>query len=201
MGSPGKNTGAGCHFLLQGSSPPRDWTYVSCIVRWILYHCTTWEALYVSNIRSQVFGIWLLTYKLILLLLAFFISWFEGKDHGISSQTSHIPALPPGNCMNLNKSLPSQSLSFQSCKVGPIKTISQLEITHSSSSKVQQVLNSGELVSLRLMVLWNLGASLVAQRLKCLPPMRETQVWSLGREDPSENEMVTHSSILAWKIP
>ena len=44
-------------------------------------------------------------------------------------------------------------------------------------------------------------ASLVAQRLKHLPPMRETRVWSLGQEDPLEKEMVTHSSILAWKIP
>ena len=39
-------------------------------------------------------------------------------------------------------------------------------------------------------------ASLVAQRLKRLPPMRETQVGSLGWEDPLEKEMVTHSSIL-----
>ena len=43
------------------------------------------------------------------------------------------------------------------------------------------------------------GASLVAQRLKHLPPMRETQVQSLGREDPLEKEMVTHSSVLAWR--
>ena len=45
------------------------------------------------------------------------------------------------------------------------------------------------------------GASLVAQRLKHLPPMRETWVWSLGQEDPLEKEMATHSSILAWRIP
>ena len=45
------------------------------------------------------------------------------------------------------------------------------------------------------------GASLVAQRLKCLPPMLETQFRSLGQEDPLEKEMVTHSSILAWRIP
>ena len=32
----------------------------------------------------------------------------------------------------------------------------------------------------------------MAQRLKCLPPMRETQVQSLGQEDPLEKEMVTH---------
>ena len=43
--------------------------------------------------------------------------------------------------------------------------------------------------------------SLVAQTVKCLPTMREIQVRSLGREDPLEKEMVTHSSILAWKIP
>ena len=41
----------------------------------------------------------------------------------------------------------------------------------------------------------------MAQRLKCLPPMRETQAGSLGREDLLEKEMVTHSSILAWRIP
>ena len=44
-------------------------------------------------------------------------------------------------------------------------------------------------------------ASLVAQRLKRLPPMWETWVQSLGREDPLEKEMATHSSILAWRIP
>ena len=44
-------------------------------------------------------------------------------------------------------------------------------------------------------------ASLVAQRLKHLPPMQETWVRSLGREDPLKKEMVTHSSILAWRIP
>ena len=44
-------------------------------------------------------------------------------------------------------------------------------------------------------------ASLVAQTVKRLPTMRETWVRSLGREDPLEKEMATHSSILAWKIP
>ena len=44
-------------------------------------------------------------------------------------------------------------------------------------------------------------ASLVAQTVKCLPEVRETQVRSLGWEDPLEKEMATHSSILAWKIP
>ena len=39
------------------------------------------------------------------------------------------------------------------------------------------------------------------QTVKRLPVMQETQVQSLGREDPLEKEMATHSSILAWKIP
>ena len=42
---------------------------------------------------------------------------------------------------------------------------------------------------------------MVAQTVKHLPAVRETWVRSLGREDPLEKEMATHSSILAWKIP
>ena len=41
----------------------------------------------------------------------------------------------------------------------------------------------------------------MAQRLKCLPAVWETRVRSLGWEDPLEEEMATHSSILAWRIP
>ena len=41
----------------------------------------------------------------------------------------------------------------------------------------------------------------MAQRVKHLPTLLETQVGSLGWEDPLEKEMATHSSILAWKIP
>ena len=44
-------------------------------------------------------------------------------------------------------------------------------------------------------------ASLVAQTVKNLPAMWETWVWSLGWEDPLEEGMATHSSILAWRIP
>ena len=43
--------------------------------------------------------------------------------------------------------------------------------------------------------------SLVAQMVKHPPTMRETRVWFLGRDDPLEKEMGTHSSILAWRIP
>ena len=43
-------------------------------------------------------------------------------------------------------------------------------------------------------------ASLIAQSVKNLPAVQETWVQSLGREDPLEKEVATHSSILAWKI-
>ena len=42
---------------------------------------------------------------------------------------------------------------------------------------------------------------IVAQMVTCLPAMQETQVQSLGWEDPLEKETATHSSTLAWKIP
>ena len=45
------------------------------------------------------------------------------------------------------------------------------------------------------------SASLVAQLVKNLPAMQETQVRSLGREDPLQKGKATHSSILAWRIP
>ena len=49
-----------------------------------------------------------------------------------------------------------------------------------------------------LVVCW---ASLVAQMVKNLPVMQDTQVRSLGREDPLEKGMATHSSFLTWRIP
>ena len=49
-----------------------------------------------------------------------------------------------------------------------------------------------------LIVFW---ASVVAQMVKNPPAMQETGVWSLGGEDPLEEGMATHTSILAWRIP
>ena len=45
------------------------------------------------------------------------------------------------------------------------------------------------------------GKRMVAQTVKNLPAMQETQVWSLGWEDCLEKEMAIHSSIVAWRIP
>ena len=44
-------------------------------------------------------------------------------------------------------------------------------------------------------------AALVVQMVKHLPAMWEIQIWSLGWEDPLEEDIATHSSILAWRIP
>ena len=44
-------------------------------------------------------------------------------------------------------------------------------------------------------------ASLIAQSVKNLPAIQETWVRFLGQEDPLEEEMPTHPSILAWRIP
>ena len=41
----------------------------------------------------------------------------------------------------------------------------------------------------------------MAQTVKNVPTMQETQIQSLGQEDPLEKEMATHFSIIAWKIP
>ena len=63
------------------------------------------------------------------------------------------------------------------------------------------LLTLGGVFVILFLVALGVRVSLVAQRLKCLPPMRETWVRSLSRGDPLEKEMVTDSSILAWRIP
>ena len=54
---------------------------------------------------------------------------------------------------------------------------------------------------LRVIVISVMLDSPVSQTIKCLSAIKETQVQSLGREDPLEKEMATHSGIRAWKIP
>ena len=48
---------------------------------------------------------------------------------------------------------------------------------------------------------YTIRVSLVAQRVKNLPAVQETRVWSLDQEDPVERGMDSHSSIFAWRIP
>ena len=56
----------------------------------------------------------------------------------------------------------------------------------------------GEGIGYPLQYYW---ASLMAQMVKNSPAMQETLVQSLGWEDPLKEDMATHSSILAWRIP
>ena len=65
---------------------------------------------------------------------------------------------------------------------------------------VQSIVSTGLscFIVLHFIALW---ASLVAQMVKNLPEMWETQVQSLGRKDPLDKGMATHSSILVWRIP
>ena len=58
--------------------------------------------------------------------------------------------------------------------------------------------STGERIGYQLQYSW---AFLLAQTVKNLPAMRETWVQSLGWEDPLEESMATHASILAWRIP
>ena len=48
---------------------------------------------------------------------------------------------------------------------------------------------------------FTMRVSLLAQTVKNLPAMQETQVQSLGGEDPLEKGMATHPSIPSWRIP
>ena len=73
-----------------------------------------------------------------------------------------------------------------------------LDLLAAQGSQEPSPNHSSETPSLRRSVSLS---SLVAQTVKHLPTMWETRVQSLGREDLLEEEMATHSSILAWKIP
>ena len=69
-------------------------------------------------------------------------------------------------------------------------------------SDMTEQLNWTELNCILLHELLDLSfMSLVAQMVKNLPAMWETQFQSLGQKDPQEKGMATHSSILAWRIP
>ena len=91
--------------------------------------------------------------------------------------------------------LPSPGTELASLKSpalagGFITTSATWEVTSTLSANFSYTLSSTII-----------NTSLVAQTVKCLPTMWETQVQSLGWEDLLEKEMVIHFSILGWKIP
>ena len=65
---------------------------------------------------------------------------------------------------------------------------------------VKEGITQGFFLIFNCFVYIKFGAPLVAQSVKNLPAVQETQVQFLGWEDPLEKEMATHSYILAWRI-
>ena len=94
------------------------------------------------------------------------------------SSTSIIPKLVQGNCI---------------CSFCESRSGHQTPTPWSSSA-------SGQNTHFCLLQLYCL-LCLVAQMVKKLPAMQETQVRSLAQEDPLEKDMATHSTILSWRIP
>ena len=54
---------------------------------------------------------------------------------------------------------------------------------------------------MKMLVSWSASEITQSQTAESLPAVQETRVRSLGREDPLEKEIATHSGILAWRIP
>ena len=90
-----------------------------------------------------------------------------------------------------------QLLSHVQLFVTPWTTAHQALLSFTISQSLLQ------LMSIQSVMLPNnpILSLLLPQMVKRLPTMQETQVRSLGQEDPLEKEMATHSSSLAWKIP
>ena len=80
---------------------------------------------------------------------------------------------------------------------------SGIEPTSSALQADSLLLSLGEapLFTLEILILPRVGASLVAQMVKNLRAVHKTWVRSLAWEDPLQESMATHSSILAWRIP
>ena len=97
---------------------------------------------------------------------------------------------------------PKQLILIQKLlKTGEEITFSMCPLVRTRSCFLEYSHLSFPCASLARIVSWlTARASLVAQRVKRLPAMRETGVWFLGQEGPPEKEMATHSRILAWQI-
>ena len=106
------------------------------------------------------------------------MEWFIAQDFDYGGSASAVPQL--NNVRDGEPHIISWCFSFVICKMGGI--LPTAKGLCKDSMKVKRV-------------------SLVAQMVKNLPAMQETQVQSLGQEDTLEKGMATHSSILAWEIP
>ena len=156
--SPGKNTGVGCHFLLQCMKVKSESE--------VAHSCPTLSNLVDCSLPgSSAHGIF----------QARVLEWGAiafSKDPSENHQFSSSPQKGNGG----KSSKTGSSLNGNQIRGHTLIFLLQF---HDSSPRT----------------------SLVAQTVKRLPTMRETQVQSLGQEDPLQKGMATHSSTLAWKIP
>ena len=83
----------------------------------------------------------------------------------------------------------------------PLSHLGNLEIKYANLHKVSWILNIIILPVFVSGLPWWLKSSLVTHMVNSPPARQETQIWSLGWEDPLEEEMATYSIILAWRIP
>ena len=116
-----------------------------------------------------------------------------------------IVSMPPPILPHPQHAFWPESMSW----LGRIENVESVRIEAANSDKNALVCLVYSLVNSIREGIWKLSLfpkhmvllSLVAQMIKNPPAVRETWVPSLGREDPLEEDMATHSSILAWRVP
>ena len=178
--SQGKNTGVGCHFLLQCMKVKSE----SEVAQSCPTVATPWTAAYQApplwDFPGKSTGVGCHCLLLTLINYSTFMSWHS------SVKICFFPFLPylffplPPNFSN--------HFEYVSFSFDTTDWIVVIELSQISLIRVHKV-NYRET-----------GGSVV-KKLPADVGVQEKQVWSLGWEDPLEEEMATHSSILAWRIP
>ena len=122
---------------------------------------------------------------------------FTESDLGLSSEGAQKVTWQKGT-VDRRRRVQTEKTSFaKSWGTNELQTLGEMEEKYSCSLALHLLTL---LSSLYNTTNWHV-TSLVTQMVKHMPTMWETQVWSLGQDNPLEKEMATHSSILAWKIP
>ena len=112
----------------------------------------------------------------------------------ICAADTHYPAFDGNNNLFLSNYLLCPHWGFRGNSAGKESTC----IAGDPSSIPRSGRSPGEGIGYPFKYSW---ASLVAQTVKNLPAMWEICIWSLGWEDPLQEGLATHSSVLAWRIP
>ena len=121
---------------------------------------------------------------------------FSGGDVGLSSEGTRKVTWQKRRA-DRKRRVQTENFICKSPEVHELQTLGEMEEKHSCSLVLYPLTL---LSSLYNPTNWHV-TSLVAQTVKHLPTMRESQVRSLGRDNPLEKETAPHSSTLAWKIP